>query len=45
VTAARVRSMVEVVPALLGSDAALIGAVIPQFDPPATSHEVVKACI
>jgi glucokinase len=44
-TAARVRSMVEVLPAQLGSDAALIGAVVPHFDPPATLREVVKACI
>ncbi len=36
-------SVVEIVPARLGSDAALIGAVVPHFDLP--SRDVVKMCI
>src|SRR5450755_2493635 len=36
-------SVVEIVPARLGSDAALIGAVVPHFDLP--SRDVVKVCI
>jgi glucokinase len=37
------QSGVEIVPARLGSDAALIGAVVPHFDLP--SRAVMKACI
>ncbi len=35
----------EILPARLGSDAVLVGAVIPHFEPPATSREVVEACM
>jgi glucokinase len=36
---------VVLLPARLGSDAVLVGAVIPHFEPPATFREVVEACI
>ena len=36
---------VEILPARLGSDAVLVGTVIPHFEPPAASREIIKACI
>jgi glucokinase len=36
---------VEILPARLGSDAVLVGTVIPHFEPPTTSREVIEACI
>ncbi len=38
-------SQLAILPARLGSDAVLAGVVIPHFEPPATSREVVEACI
>jgi glucokinase len=38
-------SQLEILPARLGNDAVLVGAVIPHFEPPATSREVVEAYI
>ncbi|MBV9710960.1 MAG: ROK family protein [Ktedonobacteraceae bacterium] len=36
---------VEILPARLGSDAVLVGTVIPLFDPPAASRTVIEACM
>lgn len=43
-SASRLRG-VEILPARLGSDAVLVGTVIPHFEPPTTSREFIEACI